>query len=104
MKRSILLCVIAVSIVQCNLGQYQAVAARPGTIQVPLTDEQKQEIRDLVAKFRDANTQGQRLRPLKRVVSMGPEAAGMASAAVDELLAVCQKQFFELLDKHVRAA
>ncbi len=104
MKHLTPLCWISLLVVLCGLGECSAAIARPKKAPAPLTEEKKQEIKDLVAKFRDANTQGQRFAPLKRIVRMGPEAAGMANAAVDELLAIAQKQYFELLDKHVRAA
>jgi hypothetical protein len=70
----------------------------------PLTEEQKQDIKKFAADFRQAKTQGQRIASLRKIVAMGPEAAMMASAAVDEALTAQEKVYFELLDKHVRDA
>ena len=104
MKNSSLACAISLLVLLCGAGKCLAAIQTPKKATAPLTDEQKQAIQKLAAEFRDAKTQAQRLAPLKRIVGMGPEAAGMANAAVDELLAVCQKQYFELLDKYIRNA
>ena len=104
MKHSSLACAIALLVLLCGAGECLAAIQTPKKAPAPLTDEQKQAIQKLAAEFRDAKTQAQRLVPLKRIVGMGPEATGMARAAVAELLAVSQKQYFELLDKYVRNA
>jgi len=104
MKRLALLCSISLLVALCGPGQCPGAVARGKKAPAPLTDQQKQDIEKLTVEFRDANTQGQRFASLKRIVNMGPEAARTANAAVDEMLAVCQKQYFEVLDKHIRQA
>ena len=104
MKRSALLCSVSLLVVLSGLGDCLAAIAAPNKAPAPLTDEQKQAIQKLTDEFRDAKTPAQRLVLLKRIVAMGPEAVGMANAAVDDRLAVCQKQYFEVLDKYIRHA
>ncbi|MBL7140356.1 MAG: hypothetical protein ISS74_05535 [Planctomycetes bacterium] len=104
MKNLSLACAISLLVLLCGAGKCLAAIPTAKKAPAPLTDEQKQAIQKLTDEFRDAKTPAQRLAPLKRIVGMGPEAAGMANAAVDELLAVCQKQYFEVLDKYVRNA
>jgi hypothetical protein len=70
----------------------------------PLTDQQKQDIGKLADEFRQAKTQAARCAPLRKIVSMGPEAAMMACAVVDEALAAQEKAYFDLLNKHIHAA
>ena len=70
----------------------------------PLTDQQKQDIAKLADELHQAKTQAARLAPLKKIVALGPEAAVIACQAVDEALAAQEKAYFDLLDKHIRAA
>jgi hypothetical protein len=104
MRHSSLAFAISLLLPLCGAGNCLAAIQTPKKAPAPLTDEQKQAIQKLTAEFRDAKTQALRFAPLRRIVGMGPEAAAMACAAVDELLAVCEKQYFQLLDKHVRDA
>lgn len=95
---------ILVSLLALGAGFAQAAPADAKKDAAGFTDEQKQDIARLTDEFAKAETRAARFAPLRKIVAMGPEAAAMACRAVDEALARQEKVYFDLLNKHVRAA